>query len=304
VLAAAAFTRSATIAGQPVTGLVDARKVLDLFRGGATVVLQGLHRYWPPLTRLVRDLEVRLGHPCQVNAYLTPPGSQGFARHRDTHDVFVVQTHGTKRWTVGEDDLLLSPGACLYLPTGTPHAARSRQETSLHVTIGVNRITWRDALLDLAREALSDRRYDAPLPAGYLEDPARLARPLADEVATFSKSLGAGDADEIARARVAAFLTRRPALLSGVLTDAVAVVDDSTTLARRPGSVCVLHQGADRLHVYLGDRELRVPSYLGPAMAMVRDRAAWQVRELPLDEQSRLVLARRLLREGLLRVAR
>jgi mannose-6-phosphate isomerase-like protein (cupin superfamily) len=304
VLASSSFTRSATLAGQPLTGLVDARKVLDHFRDGATVVLQGLHRYWAPLTLLARDLEIRLGHPCQVNAYLTPPGSQGFATHQDTHDVFVVQTHGTKQWEVGDDELVLSPGVSLYLPTGTPHSARSQQDPSLHVTIGVNRLTWRDAMLDLAREALADHRYDAPLPAGYLEDPARLAGPLADELATFGKALGAVDAEHVARARVAAFLTHRPALLAGALADAVTTVDDDTTLERRPGSVCVLRQGADRLHVYLGDRELRVPPSLAPALELVRDRARWQVRELPLDEQSRLVLARRLLREGLLRVAR
>ena len=52
MLPASRYTRSgATLAGQPLTGLVDARKVIDLFEGGATVVLQGLHRYWPPLTR-------------------------------------------------------------------------------------------------------------------------------------------------------------------------------------------------------------------------------------------------------------
>ena len=101
VLPASDYTRSgATLAGQPLTGLVDARKVIDLFEGGATVVLQGLHRYWPPLTRLIAELELALGHPCQANAYLTPPGSQGFAVHSDSHDVFVFQTHGSKLWEV------------------------------------------------------------------------------------------------------------------------------------------------------------------------------------------------------------
>lgn len=83
VLPESAYTRGATLAGRPLTGLVDARKLFALFDGGATVVLQGLHRYWPPLTRLVAELELELGHPCQANAYLTPPGSQGFAVHTD-----------------------------------------------------------------------------------------------------------------------------------------------------------------------------------------------------------------------------
>ena len=101
VLAESAYVRSgASIAGRPLSGLVDPRKALALFEGGATIVLQGLHRYWPPLSDLVGRLELELGHPCQANAYLTPPGSQGFAVHEDAHDVFVFQTHGTKLWEI------------------------------------------------------------------------------------------------------------------------------------------------------------------------------------------------------------
>ena len=35
----------------------------------------------------------------QINAYITPPENQGFAAHYDTHDVFVLQVSGSKRWT-------------------------------------------------------------------------------------------------------------------------------------------------------------------------------------------------------------
>ena len=101
MLGESAYVRQgASIAGRPLSGLVDPRKALALFAGGATIVFQGLHRYHPPLTDLVARLELELGHPCQANAYLTPPGSQGFAVHSDSHDVFVFQTHGTKQWEV------------------------------------------------------------------------------------------------------------------------------------------------------------------------------------------------------------
>ena len=185
VLPQSRYTRSgATLAGQPLTGLVDARKVIDLFEGGATVVLQGLHRYWPPLTRLVAELELALGHPCQANAYLTPPGSQGFAVHSDSHDVFVFQTHGAKLWEVhpapGESaevrEVLLEPGLSMYLPTGTPHAARARDTVSLHVTIGINQVTWRtllDRAVDQAMEQVERRRP----PAGRLPRGSRRCSP-------------------------------------------------------------------------------------------------------------------------------
>src|SRR5919201_1886579 len=71
-----------------------------LINDGATLVLQGLHRFWLPLARFCRELEIELGHPTQVNAYITPPGSRGLAVHEDPHDVFVLQAFGRKHWDV------------------------------------------------------------------------------------------------------------------------------------------------------------------------------------------------------------
>ncbi|HET7691081.1 MAG TPA: cupin domain-containing protein [Nocardioidaceae bacterium] len=304
VLPASAYTRRASTAGEPLTGLLDVGKVLERYRGGATVVLQGLQRFWPPLTALVRDLELALGHPCQANAYLTPPGAQGFARHSDTHDVFVVQTHGSKRWTIDDEDVVLEPGMVAYLPTGTPHSARTQEGSSLHVTIGINRLTWRALLGRIVTEALGSGEYDAPLPAGYLDDPSLLSRALAGRLETLARVIGTTEPDTAAEQSIDRFLTSRQTLVDGGLLDTETQLDDGTLLERRAGSVCVLRPGPDRLKVLLGDRELRLPSHLLPALELVRDHVSWKVGELPLDEQSRLVLARRLLREGLVRVAR
>ncbi len=324
VLPASRYTRSgATLAGQPLTGLVDARKVLDLFEGGATVVLQGLHRYWPPLTRLVAELELALGHPCQANAYLTPPGSQGFAVHSDGHDVFVFQTHGSKLWEVhpapseahpgsdsasdrGPREVLLEPGLSLYLPTGTPHAARAQDTVSLHVTIGINQLTWR-ALLDRAvREAMAGVDAEQHLPAGYLEDPAVLTDGLADRLGRLGEALSSADAAVLAEAHTTSFVERRPAHLRGSMLDRMQLADitSGTTLRRRPGKPCVLRPDGDRLHLYLGDRRLTVPARVADAVERARSLEDLTPADLGLDEQSALVLARRLVREGLLEVVR
>ena len=311
VLPSSRFTRSATLAGSPLTGLVDGRKVLDLFAGGATVVLQGMQRYWPPLTELARDLELELGHPCQANAYLTPPGAQGFARHSDTHDVFVFQTHGRKLWDVVEDDqpreVMLEPGLSMYLPTGTPHSARTQESASLHVTVGINRITWRDALRRISEEVLAHPRYDAPLPAGYLDDTASFATQLGERLSSYAGALDGLDATTAADQHSAGFLTERTPTVRGGLLDAVALgeLDDDTVLERRRTAACVLRRDGDRLVVLLGDRAVLMPLRLEHAMTFVRDTGAFRVAELApwLDAQSRLVLARRLVREGLLRIA-
>ena len=94
------YTRSGRTGSKPVTGMADPARIAELFDDGATIVLQGLHRNWEPVAAFTRALELQLGYPCQVNAYITPPGAQGLALHADPHDVFVLQAFGRKHWEV------------------------------------------------------------------------------------------------------------------------------------------------------------------------------------------------------------
>lgn len=299
------YTAGARITGRPLTGLVDARKTLALFRSGATIVFQGLQRYHPMLSRIVAELELELGHPCQANAYLTPAGAQGFAVHADTHDVFVFQTAGAKQWQIhtpgGVEDVTLVPGLVLYLPTGTPHAARAQDGVSLHVTIGINQLTWRGLVRRVAERALAGVPDDH-LPAGYLDEPALLRAGLADHLAELVARLRAADPDAEAEAEVRRFLTSRPPRLGGGLLDTAAVVTDDTVLRRRTGHPCVVLDRGERIEVLLGDRVLTMPAWVRAAVDQVRARTELRPADLPLDEQSRLVLCRRLVREGLLEV--
>lgn len=333
VLPAGRYTRKATLAGEPLTGLLDARKVIDLFEDGATVVLQGLQRYWPPLTELVGELELALGHPCQANAYLTPPGSQGFDVHSDSHDVFVFQTHGAKLWEVhpapGEvgtvtegvteavteagqgsapREVLLEPGVSMYLPTGTPHAARARETVSLHVTIGINQLTWRSVLERVVRDALGGEELHAEdhLPAGYLEDPEALRAGLTERLRSLADILATASPDDQVARQQADFLSTRPATLRGGLVERMALPELSahTRLRRRPGTPCVLQHEGDRLRLLLGDRDLVVPARILSAVERILDARTLTPATAGLDPQSNLVLCRRLVREGLLEAVR
>jgi len=310
VLPDSSFTRGGTLAGKPLTGLVDPVKLMRLHDEGATIVLQGLQRYWTPVGDLIADLELELGHPCQANAYLTPPGAQGFAVHSDSHDVFVVQTHGTKLWEIhgegGPGELLLEPGVVAYLPTGTPHAARAQEAVSLHLTIGINQLTWR-SLLQREVGRLLDEVPDAHLPAGYLDDPARLAEGAGDHLAALADAVRRLDPAAVAAQQADRFLSGRPARLPGALLDRASLADlDATTpLRRRPGRPCVLSDDGDAVRVLVGDRVLRVPARVRPALEHVAAHRELRPADLPaLDPQSALVLCRRLVREGLLEVVR
>ncbi len=114
------------------------------------------------------------------------------------------------------------------------------------------------------------------------------------------------DATSAVDAEVRRFLTTRSPRVPGGLKDVLAARDlsDDTLLRRRPGHPCVLLDRDDRLEVLLGDRAIGVPAWLRPALEEIRAREQVRPADLAdlLDPQSRLVLCRRLVREGLLEV--
>jgi ribosomal protein L16 Arg81 hydroxylase len=81
-------------------GLVDPDQARTAWHAGKTLVFNALHRFWEPLGHVCHQLEMSLHQQVQTNVYMTPPGAKGFRPHVDTHDVFVVQAGGKKRWRV------------------------------------------------------------------------------------------------------------------------------------------------------------------------------------------------------------
>ena len=192
-----AFTTGGGI-GAGIADQVSDDAVLRAFADGATLVLQGLHRTWEPALAFSQQLAADLGHPNQVNAYVTPPQSTGFSDHYDVHDVFVLQVAGEKRWRIRRPvreaplrseawtdhraevesaarqpsvvEETLRPGDCLYLPRGFLHSATALGATSIHLTVGVHpwhRAHVAEALLESAlRTATEDPLVRASLPVG------------------------------------------------------------------------------------------------------------------------------------------
>ncbi|MGH3739348.1 MAG: cupin domain-containing protein [Micromonosporaceae bacterium] len=306
-------------------------RVLAAYADGATLVLQGLHRLWPPLGDFARGLAAELGHPVGVNAYLTPPESQGFATHYDTHDVFVLQVAGTKRWQVhppvlidplaGQPwegrteeisvtaespaalDAVLEPGDALYLPRGWLHSAQARDELSLHLTVGVftlTRYALLEALLGLAAEQPELRRG---LPLGIdAADPASLGPELDETLRAVTDWLTDVDPEAVAdRLRKRVWGATRPAPIRPLAQAETArtLSPASTVTARDPRRWRLRPDGDDHVVLEIFDRTVRFPGYCGPALRALLSGQPWRVGELPgLDPGDRLVLARRLLREA------
>jgi bifunctional lysine-specific demethylase and histidyl-hydroxylase NO66 len=284
----AEFCTATRIGSSTLTDTADARKVLDLYRRGATLVLQSLQRTWPPLIEWCCSLEAELGWPVQANAYLTPAGQRGLDRHADGHDVLVLQLHGGKQWEVdGLGDLTMTAGDVLYIPAGTDHAAATEADPSLHLTIGIHRPTHRriaESALDLAGERLAESS-----PA----DDERLSR-----LAVEFGRVGTSEATERLRRPA-----RRPAfgeLAASIRRGAI----DATTRVRL-AAPWELDTTDERVSLMWSGRRLRLPHRAAAALEQLATLREGSVRvgELRgLDDAERIVLARRLLDEGAVEV--
>jgi hypothetical protein len=328
VLDPSTWTRRARTGSVWVDDLVHPGRTLGLFADGATIVLQSLHRWWPPLTRFCRELESALGHAVQANAYLTPPGAAGLTPHHDTHDVFVLQVHGTKHWTIREPlvdaplarhrsdhvvaarqpvlfEAQMAPGDCLYLPRGFIHSAAAQDGVSLHITIGVLATTVHDLLRRLLDRAADEPAFRRTLPPTHASDADAARAVVKEAVAELSGWLTHLDVEPVAAQLVESAVLRRAPLLDGQLLELAALgsVDDDTVVERRAGVVTRTAIEDGRLTLRLGDRRLDRPAEVAPAVDRLLDGAPSRVRDLGdlLDEGSRAVLVRRLIREGALR---
>jgi lysine-specific demethylase/histidyl-hydroxylase NO66 len=295
------------------TGAADVPRVMAEWERGSTIVLQGLHHTWPAVAAYARSLEASLGHGVQCNAYYTPRGSQGLAVHHDTHDVFVLQVSGKKRWLVYEPvwelplkhqryakqmgevgdvvlDVVLEAGDTLYLPRGWMHEALTSDSDSLHLTVGVVVQTWIDAVKAALEECEADPAFRRA-PAGASDE---LVERLASRL----------DPGAVERRQWEKLVDSRRPILAGQLTQlrSLASLTLDTPLERRPTVIAETLDGVLRFE----GKHLRFPAHVADDLAFVVSATGrFTARDLPgtLDESGRLVLARRLVREGFLRAA-
>jgi hypothetical protein len=310
-LPAASYTEE--IAWRPgrFDGLALVDRVAAEYAAGATIVLQALHLHHHPAALYCRGLEQALGFPVQANAYATPGTARGFSVHHDTHDVFVLQVSGSKRWRIyapvlelplghqrwsgeaGEpvEELTLGPGDTLYLPRGWPHEAVAQDEDSLHMTIGLHPPTRIDAVRAALEECGDDVEFRRGLDGGV---PPELLERLGDRLSP----------EAVAHRARRRFVDSRRPILDDQLTQTRLAADlgADDPVERRSTVIADLDGATLRFE----GKEIRFPAIARDALATLAAAGGLLcARDLPgLDDESRLVVVRRLVREGYLRAVR
>lgn len=308
----------------------DTNGLYHSYSQGDSVVLNFMQKYWEPAARLCRAVESFFHFGAGINAYLTPKHSQGFPPHFDTHDAFVLQIAGTKQWRIydawrdlpgeGEDnrpipnEMLGAPkrefelraGDLLYIPRGHVHEARTTGAASVHVTIGVRCFQWSDLLSELLHLATwRDVELRRSLPVGFMDSEAAHAALLA-ELPRVLQSFADSDQGKAAIGRLRQRLIRRMRPLPDAhltVLDHVEQLGIETKVATRAGLMCHVVATDEVVEIEFPGNRMSGPPAIEPALRFIAASSEpFAVSALPgpLSDQSKLVLAKRGIREGLL----
>jgi len=304
--------------------VADADRLLTEYQQGSTIILQALHRSWRPLSQLCRSLERQFGYPVQTNVYLTPRASQGFAPHYDTHDVLVLQIAGSKHWRLYDSPLLLphrsqpyqasrvrigaplnefdlNAGDLVYLPRGYIHEALTSDTDSLHITMGILATTWVDVFAEALSTCQRDPRFRKSLPVGFVGR----SEEFGELLTVFSEAVSL---EEVLTRISERFVSSRLPLLEGHLTelDQVDRLDLETVVRRRRDLIyrIIPDPKGESVSLLFHGKKVKFPGYVEPALRFLVEAGDFKACAIPgdLDDPGKLVLVRRLVKEGFLTI--
>jgi ribosomal protein L16 Arg81 hydroxylase len=307
-------------------GGLDLVRARNDFGAGYTIVVDGVERYVRAIASLSRSIELELNFPIQVNAYATPPGSQGLVPHFDQHDVLILQIEGSKTWHLydGADiaphglsrpdkavaidglgsptDLRLEVGDVLYLPRGKVHAAETNSDPSVHLTIGIHAPTVLTlAIGALYSQSFRDDSLSATLPPRHLDDAdvqATLSALVHAAVTTAQDpSAMAGSLDLLAEVLV----RRGQCPPIGRVSDA-ATIDGQTLVKKYQPLYSRVKEGADGVALQFATLSIAAsPDHKAALQFISKSTEPFRICDLPeLGTQQQIELARSLIVSGFL----
>ena len=316
-------------------GRVNASGVFKLFDSGATMILQRLHRRHPELARFCAAMEAEFSHQFQTNIYFTPAGAKGFKVHYDTHDVFVMQLEGEKDWSIyneavelpisgqhfdrdkhelGAESMTfhLKAGDIVYIPRGWMHEARSLDSNSLHITVGALVYSWADYITDaIGAVCMSEPSLRNAIPPGFANNafnPEQMKEIFEGHLQTIAEK---SDFDKTHKHFKDLFLNSRRPLMTNQLRQ-LGEVDKlglDSVLTPRDQLFYQLSQDDDdkdeaQCHIQSHGQIISLPAFAYGPVKYSLETKSFKVKDLPgeLDDDSKLVLMRRLVREGLVQV--
>jgi ribosomal protein L16 Arg81 hydroxylase len=211
--------------------------------------------------------------------------------------------------TIGEEpieEFVMEPGDLLYLPRGFVHEARTSNDISVHVTIGIHALTWLDLIaVALGQFGHKDPRFRKSLPMGFNQRTADAS--IKENFETLLAALAhSADVSSALEEIGNSLIWNQQAIGEGSIieTEAEAITVD-TTVERRPGLLSRFVVDGDFVRIAAAHSDVSLPRDFEPALRFVSENKSFCVGAIPgrLSDHSRINLVRRLIKNGFLRVA-
>lgn len=312
------------------TNVINPKKFVQGYTEGHTLAMAGFQQLHQGLRNFCQQFEDLLGHPFQTNLYLTPADSKGFSPHWDAHDVFVLQISGSKHWKIYEngmpladaqlkfekdgfdagkvvEEFTLEEGDFLYIPRGLTHDAYTDTSNSLHITTGLLGYTWSQYLIEsIVHLAKSDVAFRKFIPLGIVHaDKQSYDNQVLELLSSLKKELDKKEG----LSRFNRELKDKQYDCSSKLLLEVLKLDElnlESSVIRRYKRPFRLVTKEDKVFARYKDISLEFPLFCEPILRFINDQStAFCVNQLPndLDEPGKLVLVKRLIKEGLVLTA-
>jgi JmjC domain len=316
--------RSSQPIERDISGAPNMYWLYGMYHVGYTIIVNGAELRWPSIGELCRSLESELGHRVGANLYFTPSGAQGFLPHFDDHEVLILQIEGSKQWSLFPPptelplpetaiqvdtarlgrprNLTVKAGDLLYVPRGVVHQAVASRKPSIHLTIGIHVTRWIDVIIDAMRMMASqDVRWRKALPVGAAQDKTE---DLVGHLQHLLKTIpGEGDCHRALRERKDRFLARGRPVADGHFRslERIASIGLRTRLRRRKNMASIVSVENGEAVIRFPGNRVTGPQGIEGAFRFISRSRGFAVHELPdeLSDDSKIVLASRMVREGL-----
>lgn len=301
-----------------------------LFNQGKTLIINGGDRSILKLVNYCSDLEKELKLRLQLNIYITPHNSQGFAPHYDDHDVFIMQTTGTKVWRLyntpielpspkqphckikdkyelGEPtfEVELKPGDLLYIPRGLIHDAVTTDTASVHITLGLHPNYWFEILQEIAELAEEKAEFRKAVPNGITAE--NYQTQFKQEFLNLAKSLIDNlDLDKILERKFDQYIDSKRSEDQNRFKDSIQInkLNLNSVLSKRENILYKIERDDENVYVKFYGKKLEFPRFTEFSINTLLQPQSFAVKDIAglVTEEGKIDLATKFVQEGFLTI--
>ncbi len=305
-------------------------RLFVLFNQGHTLIINGGDKSILKLINYCNDLEKELQIRLQFNIYITPHNAQGFAPHYDDHDVFILQTTGTKKWRLyhtpielpsrkqphnkikgkyelGEPsfEVELKPGDLLYIPRGLIHHAVTTDSASVHITLGLHPNYWFELVKEIAELAEDKAEFRKAVPNALTTEDYK--NQFKQEFLQLTQALIDGlDLDTLLERKFDQYIGNKRSEDKNRFKDSIQLnkLNINSVLSQRENIIFKVDKDDENIYINFYGKKLEFPLFVNSSINSILQTKSFAIKDIGglITPEGKIDLATKFIQEGFLRI--